>query len=144
MCRNCVDKNSNLLDLLKKVDSVRERFNVVAVNLIEKNHTTVTKKQRDGDCDQREDVARVQNPVNPVFSTNEFVTISKRDQETQTKPETSENILESTVHAFSVTVLKFIFSPCTHTQCHVCRLCIFTWVFCSTKFYLQYLLCLLQ
>ena len=48
-----------------------------------------------GDCDQREDVARVQNPVNPVFSTNEFVLISNRDQETQTKPETSENILES-------------------------------------------------
>ena len=71
MCRNCVDKNSNLLDLLKNVDSVRERFNV---DLIEKNHTTidttVTKKQRGGDCDQREDVARVQNPVNPVFSTN--------------------------------------------------------------------------
>jgi hypothetical protein len=71
VCRNCVDKNSNLLDLLKNVDSVRERFNV---DLIEKNHTTidttVTKKQRGGDCDQREDVARVQNPVNPVFSTN--------------------------------------------------------------------------
>ena len=28
VCRNCVDKNSNLLDLLQKVDSVRERFNV--------------------------------------------------------------------------------------------------------------------
>jgi hypothetical protein len=82
VCRNCVDKNSNLLDLLKKVDSVRERV-------------TVTKKQRGGDCDQREDVARVQNPVNPVFSTNEFVIISNRDQETQTKPETSEEILES-------------------------------------------------
>ena len=93
MCRNCVDKNSNLLDLLKKVDSVRERFNVVAVNLIEKNHTTVTKKQRG--ARQREDIARVQNPVNPVLSTNEFVIISSRDQETQTKQETSENILES-------------------------------------------------
>ena len=44
VCRNCVDKNSNLLDLLlKKVDFVRERFNnVVEVNLIEKNQTTVT------------------------------------------------------------------------------------------------------
>ena len=90
-----VDKNSNLLALLKKVDSVRERCNVVEVNLIEKNRTTVTKKQRGGDCDQREDVARVKNPVNPVFSTNEFVIISNRDQETQTKPETSEKILES-------------------------------------------------
>ena len=68
------------------------------INLIEKKQTTVTKKQRGGDCDQREDVARVQNPVNPirvVFSTNEFVIISNRDQETQTKPETSEEILES-------------------------------------------------
>ena len=27
VCRNFVDKNSNLLDLLKKVDSVRQRFN---------------------------------------------------------------------------------------------------------------------
>ena len=44
MCRNCVDKNSNLLDLLlKKVNFVRERFNnVVEVNLFEKNQTTVT------------------------------------------------------------------------------------------------------
>ena len=95
VCRNCVDKNSNLLDLLKKVDLVRERFiNVVEVNLIEKNQATVTKKQRGGDCDQRVDVARVQNPVNPVYSTNEFVIISNRNQETQTKPETSEEILE--------------------------------------------------
>jgi hypothetical protein len=95
VCRNYVDKNSNLLDLLKKVDLVRERFiNVVEVNLIEKNQATVTKKQRGGDCDQREDVARVQNPVNPVYSTNEFVIISNRNQETQTKPETSEEILE--------------------------------------------------
>jgi hypothetical protein len=98
VCRNCVDKNSNLLDLLKKVDLVRERFiNVVEVNLIEdseKNQATVTKKQRGGDCDQREDVARVQNPVNPVYSTNEFVIISNRNQETRTKPETSEEILE--------------------------------------------------
>jgi hypothetical protein len=94
VCRNRVDKNSNLLDLL--IDSVRERFNVVEVNLIERNQATVTKKQRGGDCDQREDIARVQNPVNPVFSTNEFVIISNRDQETQTiKPETSEEILES-------------------------------------------------
>ena len=46
VCRNCVDKNSTLLDLLKKADSVLERFNVVAVNLIEKNHTTATKNQR--------------------------------------------------------------------------------------------------
>jgi hypothetical protein len=90
-----VDKNSNLLALLKKVDSVRERCNVVEVNLIEKNRTTVTKKQRGGDCDQREDVARVKNPVSPVSSTNEFVIISNRDQETQTKPETSVKILES-------------------------------------------------
>ena len=66
MCRHCVNKKSNLLDLLKKVNSVRERFNVVEINLIEMNQTTVTKKQRGGDCDQRE-VARVQNPVNPVF-----------------------------------------------------------------------------
>jgi hypothetical protein len=92
--RNCVDKNSNLLEILKKVDSDRERFNVVEVNLIqEKNQTTVTKKQRGGDCNQREGVAIVQNPVNPVFSTNEFVIISSRDQKTQTKPETSEEIV---------------------------------------------------
>jgi hypothetical protein len=88
---------------------VHERFNVVEVNLIEKNQTTVTKKQRGGDCDQREDVARVQNPVKirVVFSTNEFVIISNRDQETQSKPETSEEILESS-DISSVTVLKFI------------------------------------
>jgi hypothetical protein len=63
---------------------------------------------------EREDVARVQNPVNPirvVFSTNEIVVISNRDQETQTKPETSEGILESS-DASSVTVLKFS-APCT-------------------------------
>jgi hypothetical protein len=107
VCRNCVDKNSNLLDLLQKVDSVCERFNVIEVNLIEKNQTTVTEKQRGGDCDQREDVARVQNPVKTrvVFSTNDLVLIiSNRDQETQTKPETSEEILES-LDASSVTVL---------------------------------------
>jgi hypothetical protein len=51
VCRNCVDKNSNLLNLLKKVDSVRERFSVVEVNLIEKNQTTIIKKQRGDDCD---------------------------------------------------------------------------------------------
>ena len=51
VCRNCVDKNSNLLNLLKKVDSVRERFNVVEVNLIEKNQTTIIKKPRGDDCD---------------------------------------------------------------------------------------------
>ena len=45
-------------------------------------------------CDQLEDVARVQNKIRVVFSANEFVIISNRDQETQTKPETSEDILE--------------------------------------------------
>jgi hypothetical protein len=48
----------------------------VEVNLkIEKNQTTVTEKQRGGDCDQLEDVARVQNPVKirVVFSANKFV-----------------------------------------------------------------------
>jgi hypothetical protein len=41
VCRNCVNKNSNLLELLlKKVNFVRERFNVVEINLIEKNQTT--------------------------------------------------------------------------------------------------------
>ena len=109
MCRNSVDKNSNLLDLLKKVDSVRERFNVVAVNLIEKNQTTVTEKQsqRGGDCDRREDVAGVQNPVKirVVFSTSDFVLItSNRDQETQT----SEEILES-LDASSVTVINKVY-----------------------------------
>jgi hypothetical protein len=45
--------------------------------------------------------------VNTVLSTNEFVIISNRDQETQTKPETSEDILESSDrHAFSVTELN--------------------------------------
>ena len=74
----------------------------------------MTKKQRGGDCDQLEDVARVQNPVKicVVFSANEFVIISNRDQETQTKPETSEEILESS-DASSVAVLKFISTPCT-------------------------------
>jgi hypothetical protein len=63
---------------------------------------------------KREDIARVQNPVKirVVFSTNEFVIICNRDQETQTKPETSEDILESS-DASSVTVLKFISTPCT-------------------------------
>jgi hypothetical protein len=59
VCYYCVDKNSNLLDLFKIE--------------IEKNQTTLTKKQRGGDCDQREDIARVHNPVNfkcVVFSTN--------------------------------------------------------------------------
>ena len=53
-------------------------------------------------------VARVQNSVKGyvVFSTNEFVIISNRDQETQTKPETSEEILESSDVSL-VTVLKF-------------------------------------
>ena len=74
----------------------------------------MTKKQRGGDCDQREDVAIVQNPVKicVVFSANEFVIISNRDQETQTKPETSEEVLESS-DASSVAVLKFISTPCT-------------------------------
>jgi hypothetical protein len=92
------------------------RFNVVEINLIEKNQTTVTKKQRGGDCDQREDFARVQNPVNPirvVFSTNEFVIISNRDQETQTKPETSDQEILESSDASSVAVLKFISTPCT-------------------------------
>jgi hypothetical protein len=63
---------------------------------------------------QLEDVARVQNPVKicVVFSANEFVIISNRDQETQTKPETSEEILESS-DASSVAVLKCISTPCT-------------------------------
>ena len=63
---------------------------------------------------QLEDVARVQNPVKirVVFSANEFVIISNRDQETQTKPETSEDILESS-DASSVAVLKFLSTPCT-------------------------------
>ena len=34
VCRNCVNKNTTLIE---KVDSVRERFNVVEANLIEKN-----------------------------------------------------------------------------------------------------------
>ena len=77
------------------------------------NQTTVTEKesQRGGDCDQREDVARVQNPVKirVVFSTNDFVLIiSNRDQETQTKPETSEEILES-LDASSVTVINKVY-----------------------------------
>ena len=79
---------------------------MVAVNLIEKNQTTVTEKQsqRGGDCDRREDVAGVQNPVKirVVFSTSDFVLItSNRDQETQT----SEEILES-LDASSVTVIN--------------------------------------
>jgi hypothetical protein len=63
---------------------------------------------------QREDVARVQSPVKicVVFSANEFVIISNRDQETQTKHETGEEILESS-DASSVAVLKFISTPCT-------------------------------
>jgi PHD/YefM family antitoxin component YafN of YafNO toxin-antitoxin module len=63
---------------------------------------------------QLQDVAIVQNPVKicVVFSANEFVIISNRDQETQTKPETSEEILESS-DASSVAVLKFISTPCT-------------------------------
>jgi hypothetical protein len=75
VCRNYVDKNSQFASDL---------ISVVEVNLIEKNQTTVTKKQRGGDCDQLEDVARVQNPVKirVVFSANEFVIISNRDQET--------------------------------------------------------------
>jgi hypothetical protein len=79
VCCNCVDKNSNLLDLLYKVDSSRERFNVIEVNLIEKNQTTVTEKQRGGDYDQREDVARVQNPVKVrvVFSANDIFCINQ-------------------------------------------------------------------
>ena len=101
---------------------------MVEVNIIEKNQTTVSKKQRGGDCDQLEDVARVQNPVKirVVFSANEFVIISNRDQETQTKPETSEEVLES-ANASSVAVLKFISTlhPVLYTKCNVC-LCIFT------------------
>jgi hypothetical protein len=67
---------------------------------------------------QLEDVARVQNPVKirVVFSANEFVIISNRDQETQTKPETSEEILESS-DASSVAVLKIISTPCTLYSC---------------------------
>ena len=106
MFRNYVDKNSQFASDL---------INVVEVNLkIEKNQTTVTKKQRGGDCDQLEDVARVQNPVKirVVFSANKFVIISNRDQETQTKPETSEEILESS-DASSGAELKFISTPCT-------------------------------
>ena len=81
-----------------------------------------------------------------VFSTNDFVLIiSNRDQETQIKPETSEEILES-LDASSVTVLiKFISTPCTfkYAQCNAC-LCIFTRFLCSSKLYLHCLLCLLQ
>jgi hypothetical protein len=94
---------------------------VVEVNLIEKNLTTVTKKQRGGDCDQLEDVARVQNPV----KIREFVIICNRDQETQTiKPKTSEEILESS-DASSVAVLKFIPTPCT-----LYSYCVFSHGFC--------------
>jgi hypothetical protein len=74
---------------------------------------TVTKgRQRGDDCDQREDVARVQNPVKRrvVFRTNEFVIISNPDQETQIKPETSEEILESSDVLFGDSILKLISS----------------------------------
>jgi hypothetical protein len=132
-----------------KILLVYPKLNVIEANLIEKNRTTVTEKQRGGDCDQQEDVARVQNPVKirVVFSTNLFVLIiSNRDQQTQTKPETSEEILES-LDASSVTVLiKFISTPCTfikYTQCNAC-LCIFTWFLCSSKLYLHCLLYSLQ
>jgi hypothetical protein len=128
VCRNCVDKNTTLL---KKVDSVREQFNVVEADLIEKNHTTVTKRQRDDDCDQREDVARVRNPVKRrvVFSTNEFVTISNQDQESQTKPENSEESLESS-DVSSVTVSLFLHPVLLYTQ----------WFLCFTKLYLHCLI----
>jgi hypothetical protein len=50
VCRNCVDKNSNLLDLLKKVYPFASDLTyVVEVSLIEKNQTTVIKKPRGGD-----------------------------------------------------------------------------------------------
>ena len=83
--------------------------------------------------------------VNPVLSTNEFVIISNRDQETQTKPETSEEILESSdACIFGDRIKVYFYTQYTHTQCNVCRLCIFIWFLCSTKLCLHCLLCLLQ
>ena len=133
VCRNCADKNTTLL---KKVDSVHEQFNVVEADLIEKYQTTVTKRQRGDDCNQQEDVGRVLNPVKRrVVFPKEFITISNRDKETQTKPENSEESLQSS-DVSSVTVSLFLHRVLLYILNGFCVLqnCIYIVCFYNTHF----------
>ena len=58
---------------------------------------------------------------NNVAKVQNAVIISNRDQETQTKPETSEEILESSDVSL-VAVLKFNYYYTVYTQCNVCSM----------------------